>query len=142
MSPKSDRTRIEALAEKFIKKGRMQEAITEYRKLLTGDDQDISVRNILGDLYIKADEKGKAVGEFGKIADFYEDRGLYSTLVDAYEIAKEFNREIDMAKKYKSTSYLVGLRVERLREPLERSKQGLQEWLDLNKNLKKVPIRK
>ena len=42
MSPKSDRARIEVLAEKHIKKGRMQEAIAEYRKLLTGDDQDIS----------------------------------------------------------------------------------------------------
>ena len=70
--------------------------------------------------------------------DYIEDRGLYSILVDAYEITKEFNREIDMAKQYKSTSYLVGIKVERLREPLAKSKQGLQEWLELNKGGKKI----
>lgn len=73
----------------------------------------------------------------GKI-DYIEDKGLYSILADAYEIAMEFNREIDMAKKHKSTSYLVGIKMERLREPLERSKQGLQEWLELNKGEKKT----
>jgi len=72
--------------------------------------------------------------------DYIEDKGLYSTLVDAYEITREYNREIDMAKKYKSTSYLVGIKVERLREPLERSKQGLREWLELNKGGKKMPV--
>ncbi len=70
-----------------------------------------------------------------------EDKGLYSTLVYAYEIIKEFNREIDKAKKNKSTSYLVGIKVERLREPLERSKQGLKEWLELNKGKKQVSTR-
>ena len=70
--------------------------------------------------------------------DYVEDKGLYSTLVDVYEIAKEFNREIDMAKKYKSTSYLVSIKVDRLRKPLAKSKEGLQQWLDLNKGKKKI----
>lgn len=70
--------------------------------------------------------------------DYIEDKGLYSILAGAYEIAAEFNREIDAAKKHKSTSYLVGIKAERLREPLERSKQGLQEWLELNKGEKKI----
>jgi len=73
---------------------------------------------------------------------YLEDERLYSTLADAYEITTEFNHEIDTAKKYKSTSYLVGIKVERLREPLERSRQGLQDWLDLNKDVKKVPVGK
>ena len=73
----------------------------------------------------------------GKVS-YLEDERLHSTLIDVYEIIKEFNHEIDTAKKYKSSSYLVGIKVERLREPLERSRQGLQNWLDLNKDLKKV----
>jgi len=74
--------------------------------------------------------------------DYIEDKGLYSTLVGVYEITTEFNHDIDTAKKYKSTSYLVGIKVERLREPLERSKQGLQDWLDLNEDVKKVTVGK
>jgi hypothetical protein len=74
----------------------------------------------------------------GKI-DYIEDKGLYTTLVDAYEILNEFNRDIELAKKYKSTSYLVGLKVDRLKAPLDKSKQGLQEWLELSKVKKKTP---
>ena len=70
--------------------------------------------------------------------DYIEDKELYSTLVDAYDITDEFNHEIDMAKKYKSSSYLVGIKVDRLREPLNKSRQRLQEWLELNKGKKKV----
>jgi len=69
----------------------------------------------------------------------YIDPGLRYTLADAYEIAEEFNREIDAAKKHKSVSYLAGIRVDRLREPLARSNQGLEEWLALNQSKKKLP---
>jgi len=68
----------------------------------------------------------------------YIDQGLHITLADAYEIAEGFNHEIDAAKKYKSASYLASVRVDRLKEPLARSKQGLEEWLQLNKDKKKI----
>jgi len=58
--------------------------------------------------------------------NYIENEGLYSILFDAYGIIKEFNHEIDMAKKNKSTSHLVSIKVERLRQPLERSQQGFQ----------------
>ena len=68
----------------------------------------------------------------------YIDQGLRYTLADAFEIAEEFNREIDAAKKHKSTSYLAGIRVDRLREPLAKSKQGLEQWLQLQQGKKKL----
>ena len=71
----------------------------------------------------------------------YIDQRLHATLSGAYEIAEEFNREIDAAKKHKSTSYLASIQVDKLREPLARSKQGLEEWLQLNKG-KKEPVKK
>jgi len=66
----------------------------------------------------------------------YIDQSLHATLVSAYEITDEFNREIDAAKEHKSASYLASIQVDRLREPLARSKQGLEEWLQLNKGRK------
>jgi hypothetical protein len=62
---------------------------------------------------------------------------LRATLAGAYEIAEDFNREIELAKKQKSTSYLAGVRVDRLKEPLAKSRQGLEEWYALNKDRKK-----
>lgn len=69
----------------------------------------------------------------------YIDPGLRYTLADAYEIAEGFNREIDAAKKHKSVSYLAGIRVDRLKEPLAKSKQRLEEWLALNQSKGKLP---
>jgi len=69
----------------------------------------------------------------------YIDQSLHNTLVGAYEIAEEFNSEIDAAKKHKSSSYLAGIQVDRLKEPLAKSKQGLEEWLELNKRAKEMP---
>lgn len=70
----------------------------------------------------------------------YIDQSLHATLTGAYEIAEEFNREMDVAKKHKSVSYLAGIQVDRLREPLAKSKQGLEEWLQLNKG-RKEPVK-
>lgn len=70
----------------------------------------------------------------------YIDPGLGYTLADASEIADEFNREIDAAKKHKSTSYLASIQVDRLKKPLAKSKQGLEEWLQLNKG-RKEPVK-
>jgi len=70
----------------------------------------------------------------------YIDQSLHVTLTGTYEIAEEFNRDIEAAKKYKSTSYLASIQVDRLKEPLSKSKQGLEEWLQLNKG-RKEPVK-
>jgi len=67
----------------------------------------------------------------------YIDQGLRTTLAGAYEIAEEFNKEIEAAKKHKSPGFLANIQVDRLREPLAKSRQGLEEWLELNKGKKK-----
>jgi len=68
----------------------------------------------------------------------YLDQSLQFTLANAYEIAEEFNRELDAAKKHKSAGYIAGINTSRLIEPLAKSKQGLEEWLELNKRNKKT----
>lgn len=70
----------------------------------------------------------------------YIDQGLHTTLAGAYEIAEEFNKEIDAAKKHKSASYMASIQVDRLKEPLANSKQGLEEWLQLNEG-RKEPVK-
>ncbi|MBN1862872.1 MAG: hypothetical protein JW790_04440, partial [Dehalococcoidales bacterium] len=39
---------------------------------------------------------------------------------------------VESAKMYKSTSYLFGVNIERLQEPLDKSREGLEEWLKAN----------
>lgn len=85
MNQKKERAKIEALAEKYIKKEKYAEAIHEYQKLLTGDEQDVQVWNIIGDLYIKANQKDKAIGEFKKIAAHFEERGIFTKSIAIYK---------------------------------------------------------
>jgi len=59
------------------------------------------------------------------------DQHVHTALTNAYDLAEEFNREITSAKKFKSPSYLANVNVDKLREPLARSRQGLEAWLSL-----------
>jgi tetratricopeptide (TPR) repeat protein len=85
MIQKKDRAKIEALAEKYIKKEKYEDAIIEYQKLLSGEEQDVQVWNITGDLFIKANKKDKAVGEFIKIADHFEKKGVFTKSIAIYK---------------------------------------------------------
>ena len=85
MIQKKDRAKIEALAEKYIKKEKYEEAIIEYQKLLSGEEQDVQVWNIVGDLFIKANKKDKAVDEFKKIAAHFEKKGIFTKSIAIYK---------------------------------------------------------
>ena len=100
MSSNKDRLKVIELAEKYVKRGKLQDAIAEYKELLTGGAQEINVRNIISDLYLKSNQKGKALGEFHKIASYYEERGLYSQAMAIYKkINKLDPRDNDAAMK-------------------------------------------
>jgi len=60
------------------------------------------------------------------------DEELQIALSDAFRIAEDFNLQIEAAKKHKSSSYLAAIQVDRLREPLAESRQGLEEWIQEN----------
>jgi hypothetical protein len=59
-------------------------------------------------------------------------QSLLTTLDTAFSMTENFNHDIDTAKKYKSTSYLTVISVDKLKELLAKSKQGLEEWLQVN----------
>lgn len=89
MHSEREKGKILQLAEKYAKKGKLKEAIAEYQEFLSENPQNLHVRSIVGDLYLKAGQKGKAVDEFKKMADFYEERGLFSQSLAIY---KKINR--------------------------------------------------
>ncbi len=72
---------------------------------------------------------------------YLENDELYHNLVDTYESIGGFNREIEMAIKFKSTSYLVNISVDKLSQPFEKIRQGLENWLQLNKDKKATKVR-
>jgi len=89
MSARSDRVKVIEQAEKYVRGGRVREAIAEYEKLALADPQDVGTLNIIGDLYVRLGHTDRAVVSFEKVAEEYERRGLYS---QALAIAKKINR--------------------------------------------------
>jgi hypothetical protein len=57
---------------------------------------------------------------------------LRMMLEHTFEMSEEINDRIDAARKFKSDSYMAGIDVSKLREPLAESKLQLQEWLQEN----------
>jgi tetratricopeptide (TPR) repeat protein len=88
VTSKVDRAKTEALAKKYLKKEKFKNAISEYTKLLTGDQQDIPIRNTISDLYIRMNENDKAAEELKKVAELYEKRGVYSKSIATYKRIK------------------------------------------------------
>ncbi|MFC1932990.1 hypothetical protein ACFLXU_05110 [Chloroflexota bacterium] len=64
---------------------------------------------------------------------------LQVVLSDTFMVAEDFNQQIDAAKKYKSASYMVNVNVDKIKGPLAKSKQGLEEWLQRNVGTKEPP---
>ena len=98
---KKEKYKIEAQAEKYIKKGKVREAIEEYRKLLTGEgEQDIPVLNVIGDLYVRSNQIDKAIKEFQKIASVYEEKKLYYKSIAINKKITRLNpRDVESAKR-------------------------------------------
>jgi len=59
-------------------------------------------------------------------------QSLRDTLSGAFNLAEEFNRSIDAAKKQRANIYLTGVDAHKLEAPLTKSKEGLEEWIRAN----------
>ena len=62
------------------------------------------------------------------------DQKLQGDLVTTFTMAEEFNRAVDASRKFKSSSYLEGVSIDKLKDLLIRSRQGLEAWFAANKD--------
>jgi tetratricopeptide (TPR) repeat protein len=63
-------------AEKLLRQGKLDQAITEYRTVVDEFPRDWNTGNILGDLYVRAAQIDKAVDQFIRIADGLSEDGF------------------------------------------------------------------
>ena len=59
---------------------------------------------------------------------------MLTSLSKLFEMVEEVNERIDAAIKFKSDSYMAGIDISKLKEPLARNKEQLQEWVQANMN--------
>jgi len=59
----------------------------------------------------------------------FMDQRLRANVSDTFILLEDYNGQISSAKKFKSTSYLSSIDVDRLEELLAETQEGLEQWL-------------
>lgn len=72
-------------AEKLLRQGRMEAAITEYARVVEDCPGDWNTANVLGDLYLRAGQPKKAVQQFTRIADHLASEGFLPRAAAVYK---------------------------------------------------------
>ena len=71
-----NKQKVLSAAEKYVQQGKLQNAISEYEKILKADPKDLTVMNTVGDLYARIGEAGKATDCFKSVGDAYAAQGF------------------------------------------------------------------
>ena len=80
-----NKQKVLSAAEKFVQQGKLQNAISEYEKILKADPKDLTVMNTVGDLYARFGNADKAVECFKSVGDAYASQGFTVKAIAMYK---------------------------------------------------------
>jgi tetratricopeptide (TPR) repeat protein len=80
-----NKQKVLASAEKYVQQGKLQNAISEYEKILKNDPKDLTVTNTIGDLYSRIGESDKATECFKTVGDAYAGQGFTVKAIAMYK---------------------------------------------------------
>jgi len=82
-------------AEKFVQQGKLQNAISEYGKILKADAKDLTVMNTVGDLYARLGHIDQAVEHFKSVGDAYAAQGFTVKAIAMYKKLSKLKPSMD-----------------------------------------------
>ena len=90
-----NKQKVLSAAEKFVQQGKLQNAITEYEKVLKADAKDLTVANTVGDLYSRLGNQEKAVECFKTVGDAYASQGFTVKAIAMYKKLSKLKSSLD-----------------------------------------------
>src|SRR5580704_512634 len=90
-----NKQKVLSAAEKFVQQGKLQNAITEYEKVLKADAKDLTVANTVGDLYSRLGNQEKAVECFKTVGDAYASQGFTVKGIAMYKKLSKLKSSLD-----------------------------------------------
>ncbi|HKN47002.1 MAG TPA: tetratricopeptide repeat protein [Candidatus Polarisedimenticolia bacterium] len=115
-----DRAKTMLSAEKFVRAGKIPEAIAEFRKLADDNPRDMNIFNKLGDLCVRAGKSQDAIRYFLRIAEFYASDGFFLKAIAMYKkVSKLDPANMDCLQKLASLYLKQGLTIEAKAQYLE-----------------------
>lgn len=129
-----NRDKILREAEKLVQRGRVDQAIKEYEKLLEANPNDANTINRVGDLYGRIGQVERAIELYERIADYFTQDGFTTK---AIAILKKINRlapqRLDIFGRLAELYVQQGLLVE-----AKAQYQMLADWFVRNGDLKQA----
>src|SRR5262245_21464747 len=90
-----NKQKVLSAAEKFVQQGKLQNAITEYEKILKADPKDLTVLNTVGDLYSRLGQGDRAVECFKNVGDAYAAQGFTVKAIAMYKKLSKLKPSLD-----------------------------------------------
>jgi tetratricopeptide (TPR) repeat protein len=108
-----EKAKVVRAAEKYLAQGKIPAAIKEYEQLVANDHDDLTALNMLGDLYVRVDNKKEAIACFLRIAEHYRDTDFNLKAIAMYKkIDRLQPRDPEIAEKLGHLYSLQGLIVD------------------------------
>jgi pilus assembly protein FimV len=80
-----NKQKVLSAAEKCVQQGKLQNAISEYEKIVKADPKDLTVMNTIGDLYSRLGDQNKAADCFKNVGDAYAGQGFTVKAIAMYK---------------------------------------------------------
>ena len=90
-----NKQKVLSAAEKCVQQGKLQNAITEYEKILKADPKDLTVMNTVGDLHARLGENEKAAECFRSVGDAYASQGFTVKAIAMYKKLSKLKSSTD-----------------------------------------------
>ena len=84
-------------AEKFLRQGRLDQAIAEYLRVIKEQPRDWSTVNAVGDLFVRAGQIESAVEHFTRIADYFYEEGFLPRASAVYKKILKLKPDVEHA---------------------------------------------
>jgi pilus assembly protein FimV len=94
-----NKQKVLSAAEKYVQQGKLQNAITEYEKILKNDPKDLTVTNTVGDLYARIGENDKATECFKNVGDAYASQGFTVKAIAMYKKISKLKSSLESVLK-------------------------------------------
>lgn len=108
-----DKAKVMRAAEKHLAQGKISAAIKEYSQIVDHEPDDFTALNMLGDLYVRQNDKNRALQCFLRIAEHYREEGFQSKAIAMYKKIDRLNpRSPEIANKLASLYESQGLFVD------------------------------
>lgn len=106
-------------AEKNLSQGKIQAAITEYRRIVEQDADDWTALNMLGDLYVRSGQPDDANSLFARVAEHYRSQGFALKAIAMYKKMlrlrpEDLTASVTLAELYAAQGLIVEARAQLL----------------------------